>query len=135
MTQGDDLRLRGRIDGRQCRCNLARVVLVHGHRYAQTGLAPANGAGYFEAADVSAHQERSVAGMERLEHQFLTGNRNVEQIEAPIGQKDAVVNRGCETHRGDEIGRRGGARAPERAAGSHASAVALSARMQSNMRR
>ena len=46
--------------------HLARVVLVHGHRDAQSRLALPDGADDFEAADMRTHQECAVTGSRAL---------------------------------------------------------------------
>ncbi len=105
----------GRIDRRQPAGDLVGVVLVHRHRHLEARPALADGAGHLEAAQMRAHQKAALAAVERLLHDRLAFDGDLEQVVLAVDQVDTVVNGGGETqHVAEPVAGRG--LAAERAA-------------------
>ena len=72
--------------------DLARIVLVHGHRHVQPGLAPPDTAHHFETAHVRAHQERSMTRIQLRAHERFALDRDVEVLVLCVDEVDAIVD-------------------------------------------
>ena len=81
-----------RIDRAENGVELARILLIHGHRYLEPGLAMPDAAHQLEAAQVGAHQECTSTRVQLRPHEGLALDRNVEVVELFVDEINAVVD-------------------------------------------
>jgi len=95
LAQFNDIRLEPRANRRQCGVDLARVVGIHRHCDVEPRLALAERPRGLEAAQMGSDQQRATTPGAGGTHERLTVNGDFKQLEAPVQQIDAVVNRRC----------------------------------------
>ena len=95
-AEGDDVGYEVRVEGREGGVDLARIFFIHGHGDLEAAPSPAETVDHLEAAHVGTHEQGAAAALRLLTHHVLAIDRDVEKLELPVDQIDAIVNGGRE---------------------------------------